>query len=128
MMCVFEFEILHWQVPKSIYDAVLVSSYVAVPLAFVVAVASKSRHARQLLKGSRAGKSVRWLAYALHKSGLAEEQEEVDPLEAFAGQATNRLEQDLLLAKHGLRTRQVMARLARYKAYMTQAGAERQGR
>ena len=48
----------------------------------------------------------------------------VDPQDAFAAVATNRLEQDVLMASRGLRGRYVMERVFRYKRYMTQLGAE----
>ena len=40
-----------------------------------------------------------------------------DPLDAFAEEAANRLEQDLLMASSGMRTKQVMRRIRRYKKF-----------
>ena len=54
----------------------------------------------------------------------AEETEPTDPREAFSEETSNRLEQDLLMAKHGLCWKGVMRRVNRYKKYMTQLGAE----
>ena len=40
-----------------------------------------------------------------------------EPLDAFAEEAANRLEQDLLMAVSGMRTKQVMRRIRRYKKF-----------
>ena len=44
-----------------------------------------------------------------------------DPMDPFADEAANRLEQDVLMATNGFRPRTVMRRIARYKRYMTEA-------
>ena len=46
-----------------------------------------------------------------------------DPMDPFADEAANRLEQDVLMATNGIRPRTVMRRIAHYKKYMTQAAA-----
>ena len=46
-----------------------------------------------------------------------------DPMDPFADEAANRLEQDVLMATNGIRPRTVMRRIARYKKYMTQPAA-----
>ena len=43
-----------------------------------------------------------------------------DPLDAFAEEAENRLEQDLLMASSGMRTKQVMRRIQRYKKFFNE--------
>ena len=43
-----------------------------------------------------------------------------DPLDAFAEEAANRLEQDLLMASSGMRTKQVMRRIQRYKKFFNE--------
>ena len=58
---------------------------------------------------------------------LAEETEPPDPRDAFSEEASNRLEQDILLAKKfGVRVRKsrLSQRVERYKKYMTQLGAD----
>ena len=45
------------------------------------------------------------------------------PMDPFADEAANRLEQDVLMATNGIRQRTVMRRIARYKKYMTQPAA-----
>ena len=53
--------------------------------------------------------------------------EEIDvppnPMDPFADEAANRLEQDLLMATNGFRPQRVMRRIAKYKKYMTHPGA-----
>ena len=46
-----------------------------------------------------------------------------DPMDPFADEASNRLEQDVLMAANGMRSRDVMRRIARYKKYMTEPAA-----
>ena len=55
---------------------------------------------------------------------LQEVHQEPDQHDPFVDEAKNRLEQDVLMASNGIRTRVVLERLKRYKAYMTQPGAE----
>ena len=55
---------------------------------------------------------------------LQEVHQEPDQHDPFVDEAKNRLEQDVLMASNGIRTRVVLERLKRYKAYMTQLGAE----
>ena len=43
-----------------------------------------------------------------------------DPLYAFAEEAENRLEQDLLMASSGMRTKQIMRRIQRYKKFFNE--------
>ena len=54
---------------------------------------------------------------------LAEVDAPPDPMDPFADEAANRLEQDVLMATNGIRPRTVMQRIARYKKYMTQPAA-----
>ena len=54
---------------------------------------------------------------------LAEVDAPPGPLDPFAEEAANRLEQDLLMATNGIRPRSVVQRIARYKKYMTQPAA-----
>ena len=44
-----------------------------------------------------------------------------DPMDPFADEASNRLEQDARMAANGMRPQNVMRRIARYKKYMTAA-------
>ena len=46
-----------------------------------------------------------------------------DPMDPFAEEAANRLEQDVLMATNGIRPRTAMRRIARYKKYMAQPAA-----
>ena len=46
-----------------------------------------------------------------------------DPMDPFADEAANRLEQDVLMATNGIRPKKVMRRIARYKKYMTHPAA-----
>ena len=55
---------------------------------------------------------------------LPEDDEPADPLDPLADDAANRLEQDVLMARSGMRPRRGMERVARYKKYMTQLGGE----
>ena len=61
---------------------------------------------------------------AAHQASLAESldpppeaRQPPNPLDAFADEAANRLEQDLLMASSGMRTKQVMRRIHRYRKY-----------
>ena len=46
-----------------------------------------------------------------------------DPMDPFADEAANRLEQDLLMVRNGIRPKKVMRRIAKYNKYMTHPGA-----
>ena len=68
---------------------------------------------------------------AAHQASLAqsldppaEARQPPDPLDAFADEAANRLEQDLLMASSGMRTKQVMRRIHRYKTYFDEPGLQ----
>ena len=50
---------------------------------------------------------------------LEEAQEEPSPMEGFADEAENRLDQDLLLLSSGHRTRDLQRRLKKYKDFVT---------
>ena len=52
--------------------------------------------------------------------GLSEAVEEPDPLDPFADEASNRLEQDLLMFAHSICPRPLLRRVARYKRYMSE--------
>ena len=54
---------------------------------------------------------------------LAEDDAPHDPMDPFANEAANRLEQDVLMAANGIRPQIVMRRIARYKKYMTAPAA-----
>ena len=49
---------------------------------------------------------------------LQEAEDPPDPLDPFADEAENRLEQDLLMMSHGLRSRPLLRRVQRYKMHM----------
>ena len=57
-------------------------------------------------------------ARAVHEAQLP-----VDPLNPFADEAQNRIEQDLLMANNGFRQKEVMRRVSRYKRFLKEAGA-----
>ena len=46
-----------------------------------------------------------------------------DPMDPFADEVGNRLEQGVRMVTHGIRLRTVMRRIARYKKYMAQPAA-----
>ncbi len=46
-----------------------------------------------------------------------------DPMDPFADEAANRLEQDVIMATNGIRPRAVIRRIARYRKYMAQPAA-----
>ena len=51
---------------------------------------------------------------------LSEAKSPPDPLELFASEASNRLEQDLFIVAHSIRPRPLLRRLARYKRYVNE--------
>ena len=53
---------------------------------------------------------------------LQEAELPVDPLDPFADEAANRIEQDLLMATNGFRPKEVMRHVYRYKKLLTNAG------
>ena len=55
---------------------------------------------------------------AIEIGGLAEADAPPDPLDPFADDAANRLEQDLLMFTNGIRTRTLRRRVERYQKYM----------
>ena len=56
--------------------------------------------------------------------GLSEAVEEPDPLDPFADEASNRLEQDLLMFQASMRSRTLLRRMARYKRYMNASSVQ----
>ena len=55
---------------------------------------------------------------AIEIGGLAEADAPPDPLDPFADDAANRLEQDLLMFSNGIRPRALLRRLRRYQRYV----------
>ena len=56
--------------------------------------------------------------------GLSEAAEEPNPLDPFANEASNRLEQDLLMFQASMRPRTLLRRMARYKRYMNASSVQ----
>ena len=86
-------------------------------------LAEKLRRARRA--GQLSGEEEAELAaMSANEIGTLEEADAPpDPMDPFADEAANRLEQDVLMATNGIRPRTVMRRIARYKKYMTQPAA-----
>ena len=55
---------------------------------------------------------------------LEKAQEPPDPMESYADEAENKLEQDLMLLSNGHRTRDLLRRLKQYKDFIVSPGAE----
>ena len=83
--------------------------------------------AEKLRRARRAGKlsgeeEAEVAAMSVKELGTLEEADAPpDPMDPFADEAANRLEQDVLMATNGFRPRTVMRRIARCKRYMTEA-------
>ena len=56
---------------------------------------------------------------------LTEVEDAPDPLEPFADEASNRLEQDLLMFESSIRPRRLLRRMQRYKRYMNEPCLQR---
>ena len=57
----------------------------------------------------------------MSKKLLAQAQLPANPMEGFAGDSENRLEQDLLLLANGYRTRELLRRLKKYQEFIADA-------
>ena len=81
-------------------------------------LAERLRRAKQAGLLSAAQKSELAELKASELGGLAEAEAPPDPLDPFADDAANRLEQDLLMFSNGIRTRALQRRLRRYQRYV----------
>ena len=60
------------------------------------------------------------------ESRIADAEEKQNPMEGFADEAENRIDQDLLMLESGIRNRELLRRLARYKELVFTASAQKE--